>query len=811
MTLVSRRSGKCAFCAFRSLVWLGPSPPRPNGRSFHQSSALARVPTKKKYLGRSPKSPSYEVSDDHAGRSYGGSGKRNDTQGRARTQFQRFEGLILKETKSLRKRLLNGTIYQKPIGETELKGWGLSSKTEFEHKFEKFAKEVAAASKRATERGEIDKISNPIFAKLKDAYIAKDIKGLEEEMKHAFTGFTLSGRFSEKDLANHKRLADFRFPIEWYPATRAMQRTFHLHVGPTNSGKTYHALQRLEAAQSGIYAGPLRLLAHEVYTRFNAKGKACSLITGEERRVPEGEKDLMKSCTVEMVPLNTKVDVAVIDEIQMIGDEERGWAWTQAVLGVQAKEVHLCGEVRTTDLIKQLCAMMGDKLVIHNYERLGKLEVMKTSLNGGARGPGADSIAISKLEKGDAVILFSRMKIHAMKNRIEARHKGKRCAIVYGSLPPETRALQAALFNDPDNEYDFLVASNAIGMGLNLSIKRVILESVERHNGTDIMTLPLSEIKQIAGRAGRYKTANDAVKAGPLDVTDGTPAIPTEPPVGLVTTIRQEDYEVLSRAMSRDAIQMTSAGIFPPASVIERFAEYFPKQTPFSYIMLRLHDIGSLSNQFYLCKLKDQIGISDVIQEFDLTIRDRLIFIAAPVSLRDPGVVGVLKALARCVADNTGGHILDIPELNLELLDVDPDAFDRQKQRVDYVRSIESLHKVITLYLWLSYRFTGVFYSQALAFHIKALVEQKIDSCLAKAEWQEKAKMKALKRNNKLLMALAPEQMQQEGLESAPVGDDFSVVEVSEDVERLSNSETMLEDKASEDIETSSSMEADKV
>ncbi|RAL65765.1 hypothetical protein DID88_005430 [Monilinia fructigena] len=691
MTLVSRRSGKCAFCAFRSLIWLRPLPLRPNGRSFHQSSAVARLPTKRKYVGRYPKSSSYEVSDDHAGSSYGGSGKRTDTQGRARTQFQKFEGLILKETKALRNRLLNGTIDQKPIGDTELKGWGLSSKEEFKHEFEKFAKEVAAASRRATERGQIDKISNPMFAKLKDAYIAKDIKGLEDEIKHAFTGFTLSGRFSEKDLANHKK------PM-----------------------KSIQGLMR--------------------------RGKACSLITGEERRVPEGEKDLMKSCTVEMVPLNTKVDVAVIDEIQMIGDEERGWAWTQAVLGVQAKEVHLCGEVRTRDLNKQLCAMMGDKLVIHNYERLGKLEVMKTSLNGGAHGPGADSVAISKLEKGDAVILFSRMKIHAMKNRIEAKHKGKRCAIVYGSLPPEP-----------------------------------------------VLYRPLYSMTQT------------------MNTIFWLPAMQSSLLLALSQPLDRDDHEVLSRAMSRDAMQMTSAGIFPPASVIERFAEYFPKETPFSYIMLRLHDIGSLSSQFYLCKLKDQIGISDVIQEFNLTIRDRLIFIAAPVSLRDPGVVGVLRALARCVADNTGGHILDIPELNLELLDVDPDTFNRQKERADYVHSIESLHKVITLYLWLSYRFTGVFYSQALAFHIKALVEQKIDSCLAKAEWQEKAKMKALKRNNKLLMALAPEKMQQEGIENATVDYDFSVDEVSEGVERPSDSETMLEDKASENTETSSSMEAGKV
>ncbi|TEY79625.1 hypothetical protein BOTCAL_0043g00290 [Botryotinia calthae] len=757
MTLISRRSGQCAFCTFRSLIWTSYSPLTSNSRSFHQSRPVARTIPKSRRKKYPEPSESYGVSN-HNG-SYKPHRTPTDTEGRARTAFRKFEQTIMQEVRELKKALINGTIYAKPAGNKELKGWGVTSKEGLLVKLREFEDVIAAAGRRATERGEVDKTTNPIFCKLKDAYIAKDTRGLQAEIRHAFTHFTLSGKFSKEELASHQRLADFRYPIEWYPATRAMQRTFHLHVGPTNSGKTYHALQKLEAANSGIYAGPLRLLAHEVYTRFNARGKPCSLITGEERRIPEGAKDTMKSCTVEMVPLNSKVDVAVIDEIQMIGDEDRGWAWTQAVLGVQAKEVHLCGEVRTTDLIKKLCAMMGDNLIIHNYESLGKLQVMAKCLDerhSGRNGtPSKESTLVNKLEKGDAVILFSRMRIHALKNIIEAQHKGKRCAIVYGSLPPETRAQQAALFNDPDNDYDFLVASNAVGMGLNLSIKRVILESVKRNNGTDFMTLPISEIKQIAGRAGRYKTARDAIEAGSVDVTDGAPTKPTEPPVGLVTTFYKTDHDILSSAMSKDAAQMTTAGIFPPANVIERFAEYFPKSTPFSYVILRLHELGSLSSQFHLCQLKEQAAIAYIIQEFDLTIRNRLIFLAAPVSLRDPGVDKVVKAFARCVSNNTGGHILNISELSLELLDEDPDTFTRQEERDTYVRSIERLHKNITLYLWLSYRFAGVFHSQTLAFHVKGLVEEKIDLCLAKAEWQEKARIKAMKRNVKLLKALS--------------------------------------------------------
>lgn len=293
---------------------------------------------------------------------------------------------------------------------------------------------------------------------LKNILQKKSANALDDRLKYMFYDHITSARFTESDIRNQKALADLRYPTEWFPGTRTMHRTIHLHVGPTNSGKTYHALQRLEQAESGIYAGPLRLLAHEIYTRLNAKGKRCMLVTGEERRSPDESMITdMSSCTVEMMPLNKPVDVAVIDEIQMIGNAERGWAWTQAVLGVRAKEVHLCGEARTVPLIRELCASLGEKLEVHEYKRLSPLKVSETSLNGD----------LKKLRKGDCVVSFSVMGIHALRRSIE-RVTGRKVATVYGSLPPETRAQQARLFNDPNNDYDFLVASDAIGMGLNL-------------------------------------------------------------------------------------------------------------------------------------------------------------------------------------------------------------------------------------------------------------------------------------------------------------------------------------------------------
>lgn len=317
------------------------------------------------------------------------------------------------------------------------------------------------------------------------AFKKRGQRGLDDRIKYAFYGKVTGARFTESDIKNQKGLADLRYPTEWYPGTRSMHRTIHMHVGPTNSGKTYHALQRLEQAARGAYAGPLRLLAHEVFTRMKAKGLSCALITGEERRVPD-ELDhsdgYITSCTVEMMPLNAPLDVAVIDEIQMIGNAERGWAWTQALLGVMAREVHLCGEERTVPIIKEICATLGEKLVIHNYERLSPLKVASESLNG----------KLTDLRKGDCIVSFSVMGIHALRSQIE-RATGKKVATVYGSLPPETRAQQARLFNDPDNDYDFLVASDAIGMGLNLAIKRVIFEASNKFDGAARRTLSVAD------------------------------------------------------------------------------------------------------------------------------------------------------------------------------------------------------------------------------------------------------------------------------------------------------------------------------
>ncbi|KAJ4351507.1 RNA helicase [Didymosphaeria variabile] len=598
----------------------------------------------------------------------------------------------------------------------------------FDSEWETFERSVSLWIKRA---------SPELINLARGGFKNKKSKALESRLRYLFYAQVYGGRFTKAEQENQKQVADLRYPAEWYPATREIRRTVHLHVGPTNSGKTYHALKRLEAADRGIYLGPLRLLAHEVYTRLNAKGKACALVTGEEQRLPDGDVK-MWSCTVEMAPLNTALDVAVIDEIQMINHNERGWAWTSAFLGVQAREVHLCGEARTVPIIKELCALVGDKVEVHEYERLTPLEVAKNSLKGN----------LGNLEKGDCIVAFSVLGLHALRREVEMK-TGKKCAIVYGSLPPETRAQQARLFNDPENDYDFLVASDAIGMGLNLSIKRVIFESTMKNNGSDLVPLKISEVKQIGGRAGRYRSAHQAVTAD-MNVKSDSAVDPVvglddvkgdiveekavAPPaaVGLVTTLDRLDFDYLASAMKREPEPIETAGLSPPSQIVERFASYFPPGTPFSYIMLRLNEISVVHPRFHLCALKDQLAIADVIHTVkNLSIADRIMICATPSNMRDEGERNFLRALGECIADNKSGELLDLPNLPLEVLDQEPTA-ERK-----YLYSLEQLHKMIVAYMWLSYRFPHVFTTRTLANHVKQITEDAIERTLMQFSWSD--------------------------------------------------------------------------
>lgn len=165
--------------------------------------------------------------------------------------------------------------------------------------------------------------------------------------------------------------ADLRDPHLEYRLARASERVIHVHVGPTNSGKTYHAMKRLAESGSGVYCAPLRLLAWENHDALNKDGVPCDLITGQESVLVDGAKHV--ACTVEMASTEMAVDCAVIDEWQVTTDPYRGWAFSRALMGVAAKEVHVCGDPSIEELCRKIAHLCNEKVVVHHYTRLTQL------------------------------------------------------------------------------------------------------------------------------------------------------------------------------------------------------------------------------------------------------------------------------------------------------------------------------------------------------------------------------------------------------------------------------------------------------
>ncbi|MCH5249039.1 MAG: helicase [Lachnospiraceae bacterium] len=290
-------------------------------------------------------------------------------------------------------------------------------------------------------------------------------------------------------------------PEKQYPEARSMHRHFILHIGPTNSGKTYQALHRLKQAYQGIYLGPLRLLALEVYDKMTDAGIPCSMITGEEKVITPGA--FCQASTIEVLDLKEIYDIAVIDEAQMLEDENRGSFWTRAILGIRAEEIHICASPIAKDLIIEMITRCQDTYDLVYHERNTKLEFIPEKYD------------INKdVKKGDALITFSKKNVLAIAAALEA--KGIRTSVIYGNLPPKTRREQVRLFSEGINEV--VVATDAIGMGINLPIRRIVFMNTIKFDGSEKRRINAEEIRQIAGRAGRYNFYDTGYIQSALDM-----------------------------------------------------------------------------------------------------------------------------------------------------------------------------------------------------------------------------------------------------------------------------------------------------
>ena len=255
-------------------------------------------------------------------------------------------------------------------------------------------------------------------------------------------------------------------------------------LGPTNTGKTHLAIETMLSFDSGMIGFPLRLLAREVYDKVikETNSEKVALITGEEKIIPPQAKYFL--CTVESMPIDKYLDFVAIDEIQMCADHERGHIFTDRLLNMRGNKLTM---LMGSSTIKNIISNIEEDIEYINRNRLSKLTY-------------AGHKKISRINRKTAIIAFSAEEVYAIAELIR-RQKGG-AAIVMGSLSPKTRNAQVELYQSGD--VDFLVATDAIGMGINMDIDHVYFSNLKKFDGRKLRKLNLSEVGQIAGRAGRY-------------------------------------------------------------------------------------------------------------------------------------------------------------------------------------------------------------------------------------------------------------------------------------------------------------------
>jgi len=255
-------------------------------------------------------------------------------------------------------------------------------------------------------------------------------------------------------------------------------------LGPTNTGKTYLAIETMLSFDSGMIGFPLRLLAREVYDKIIKKVNIdkVALITGEEKIIPPNAKYFL--CTVESMPINKYLDFVAIDEIQMCADHERGHIFTDRLLNLRGEKLTM---FMGSNTIKNIINKLDGDTEFINRDRLSRLSYVGHK-------------KISRIDRKSVIIAFSTEEVYAIAELVR-RQKGG-AAIVMGSLSPKTRNAQVALYQSGD--VDFLVATDAIGMGINMDLENVFFSNLKKFDGKKLRRLNSSEIGQIAGRAGRY-------------------------------------------------------------------------------------------------------------------------------------------------------------------------------------------------------------------------------------------------------------------------------------------------------------------
>ena len=475
---------------------------------------------------------------------------------------------------------------------------------------------------------------------------------------------------NEQDrLASLGRELAFRGYPDSFEAARRLGRQVTLYLGPPNSGKTYAAFEKLATAQHGAYLAPLRLLALEGRDRLVGRGVACSLLTGEESVPADNARAI--SSTIEMANTRDIVDVAVIDEAQMLFDDSRGWAWTQAICGVPARELIIIASAYAAPAIERLLALCGERAQRRVFERKQQVQLMPAP------------IPMSHLQAGDAVVAFSRRDVLMLRDQIA--QDGHRVSVIYGALPPEVRRREAERF--AVGASDVLVATDAIGMGLNLPIRRVLFSTLEKFDGVGDRNLSVSEVHQIAGRAGRYGLHDE----------------------GFVSVLKESEasaFKILRELLPKEprAPRDFKAPVAPNWTHVSTIAERMGVKKLYAVLSIFMQQLRLDDAHFAVAELEQMLALAEMLDRNAgmLTLQERFRYAQAPVDSRLPQLLEQFQGWA---ARHARMGQAGAPEF---VDDVDEHSrLDRMEQTL----------RQCTLWLWLDLRFPGVYG------HVEAVVD----------------------------------------------------------------------------------------
>ncbi len=479
-----------------------------------------------------------------------------------------------------------------------------------------------------------------------------------------------------------KTIRDFK---NLFPLARLLNREIIFHVGPTNSGKTYQALKELEEAETGYYLAPLRLLALEGYETLKGKGVNVSLITGEEEIIDEESTHI--SSTIEMMNNNVDVDVCVIDEIQMINDRDRGWAWANALIGAPAKKVILTGSADALDAVTQLCEYLEEPLTVKHFERKNELILL------------TNPTPIKKIEKGTAIVAFSRREVLGLRQQLSQHFS---VSVVYGNLSPEVRREEARRFREGESE--ILVATDAIAMGLNLPIKTLLFAKDNKFDGLRRRELLPTEVVQIAGRAGRYGLE----EVGYIGALDGK----------TLETITSKFYQPIPKLELPFSVMANLEHVMLIGEILETenlttILNFFAENMEFE-------------GPFVAANIDSMLEIAAIVDEYRLDLKTRFHLACAPASISSPYIESVFHRYIKQI------------EANQPVKYFPPRDLPKVAQTNEMMLNAEDRVREISLYLWLSFKFEELFQETQQAIDARLRLNNYIEASLKQGNFIKK-------------------------------------------------------------------------